>query len=76
MTHNPRPIIEWLNELPELIRELVIADYQHPTAIVSLMSEAILANVVWSKTKMGRHFYGGLWLDALYHEQNNIKLPR
>jgi len=76
MKNNPRPIIEWLNELPELIRELVIADCIMPDEIASCLSEAILGSCYWHKTKIGFEFYSKLKADALYHEQNNIKIPR
>jgi len=76
MTHNPRPIIEWLNELPELIRELVISDYDGDEMIVSSMSDAIYFSCSWTCTEIGPLFYDMLHEDALYHEQNNIKLPR
>ena len=80
--NNPRPIIEWLNELPELIRELVIADCKanpfenYRNIKVGCMSNAILCALDWSETKIGALFYDKLYEDALYHEQNNIKLPR
>lgn len=79
MTHNPRPIIEWLNELPELIRELVIADYvinqEYFDGVFETLRDAIMG-FRWSGSSMGESFYECLYEDALYHEQNNIKLPR
>jgi hypothetical protein len=81
MTHNPRPIIEWLNELPELIRELVIAEYVlFPFNIrqtnAKSMSDAIISSAEWEDSTLDYNFYDALFEDALYHEQNNIKLPR
>lgn len=76
MKTKSRPIIEWLNELPELIRELVIADFIDIYVTSDSMSEAIYYTCMWMKTKIGFDFYFALYLDALYHEQNNLKLPR
>ena len=76
MTHNPRPIIEWLNELPELIRGLVIADYDGDETLVSSMSNALSLSCFWMLAEIGPLFYECLYSDALYHEQNNIKIPR
>ena len=79
MTHNPRPIIEWLNELPELIRELVIADYianqPYSDATYNKMSDAIM-NYSWIKSNVDIEMIFAIYADAAYHEQNNIKLPR
>lgn len=81
MKPQPRPIIEWLNELPELIRELVIAEYVlFPFYVkqtnAKSMSDAILSSVEWEDSTLGHEFYDALFEDALYHEQNNLKLPR
>lgn len=76
MKNNPRPIIEWLNELPELIRELVIKDCKNKNMIALSMADAINDSCFWLDTNIGEDFYFGLYFDAKYHEQNNIKLPR
>ncbi len=79
MTHNPRPIIEWLNELPELIRELVKADFVCNAWCfendANCLSSAIMG-FSWDLSVMGSAFYVAIHADALYHERNNIKLPR
>ena len=70
MTNNPRPIIEWLNELPELIRELVIAEYiLFPLNIrqtnAKSMSDAIISSAVWEDSTLDHDFYDALFEDAL-----------
>jgi hypothetical protein len=74
MKKKPRPVIEWLDELPELIWEIAINDCEYPRRIVSSMSDAIYGSCIWELTKMGISFYCAIYEDALYHEQNNIKI--
>lgn len=80
MKHTPRPIIEWLNELPELIRTTAIKEhienkFEFQKTAYS-MSSAIMRAFKWNKSQLGFDFWAKLYRDALYHEQNNLKLPR
>lgn len=74
-----KTILKWLNELPELIREVVIADYICNTWCYinesNKLSSAIM-DFSWDQSALGPDFYCALYEDALYHEQNNLKLPR
>lgn len=74
-----KTIPEWLNELPELIRGEAIREYEnsgkrtYPTD--NTLSSAIKCAFTWAFTQYGDFWYS-LYCDALYHEQNNLKLPR
>ena len=80
MKTKPRPIIEWLNELPELIREAAIKEHiknKFPFQKTAYsMSSAIMRAFKWNKSQLGFDFWAKLYRDALYHEQNNLKLPK
>lgn len=78
MKPQPRPIIEWLNELPELIRGTAIKEHIENNLpfqkTADSMSSAIMLAFKWNKSQLGFDFWAKLYRDALYHEQNNLKL--
>ena len=69
-----KPFIQWINELPELIRDAVIADYDGTQMLCGSMANAIFSACLWRDSSMGPEFYEALYFDAIHYRDHNLEI--
>lgn len=69
-----KPIIEWLNDLPDGYRELALANCENPDRMTGSMSEALGYGFEWQWTTEGFLFWKDVY--RYYHSTPLPPLPK